>query len=104
VGRRTAQKRAVQDLVRGVLLGKFLVAGIEIPGLKLAGVYTLRDGLTGGKRARDERARQVKRNYDDVLRSSTALEALDMSRAPRHIYHSVHIQVLKHMHCVCELD
>ena len=27
------------DLVRGVLLGKFLVDGIEIPGLQLAGIF-----------------------------------------------------------------
>jgi hypothetical protein len=94
LGRRVAQKASVADLVRGVLLGKFLVDGIEIPGLQLAGVYTLRDSLTGGKRARDERARKVKENYDAVLRNAKAVEATDMSRGAKHVYHKVHIQIL----------
>ena len=49
MGRRHAQKKATEDVARGVLLGKFLVDGIEIPGLELTGVYTLKDGLTGGR-------------------------------------------------------
>ena len=42
---------------------------------------------------RDDRARKVKENYDMVLLESSALEATDMSRPKRHVYHRVHIQV-----------
>jgi hypothetical protein len=38
--------------------------------------------------------RKVKENYAAVLRNAKAVEATDMSRGAKHVYHKVHIQIL----------
>ncbi len=48
---------------------------LRLPTVAGTGVYTLRDGFKGGKRAREERALKIKDNYAVVLSEASAVQA-----------------------------
>lgn len=92
--------RALSDIMAGIFLNRYILQGIEIPGLNLTGVYEVADDLRGGVRAREERNAATRKVYEETLVAAAGggLEARDMKLPATHANHRVLIRLAKDKH------